>query len=483
EVYGFTCFESRLSHPDGLVRFFKGPDDMSGYIVGISKPSNKEPGIEVTKGLFRMLSFQIVFLKCILRLSNVSFLVVISLSQALKIVLCKVVAQPDFVDAWVRLLLFSRCTLRVYRPKNRQERRSENKKSLQQIFILRSLATWGKDDGMIMLVKSILNGFALGSIGYGGVKVLSSSGVALYYDYTIKALEAKHPYKSPPSMPSITFSKPPVIAEIDSVFGCIKSFPKGTSCGRDGLRAHHILDALCGEGYATATYLLKALYGDVFVSKVSMKGVGKEMSKSLAMLTVDLSNAFILVDRSTLLHEVRQGDLLGPLVFALILHSLPHKIKDSCKLLLHAWYLDDRTVIGDSKEFASVLGIIKACLDSFRKHVVHCKELPGFKYRHDMVRDVLFDISGQAALKAASCKVTKDEKACIENQQVVIPFAFDTFGFLAPEVVDLLRRVQRVMHNNVMTPRFTDVVFIRIAFTIQKGLAKPLVACFSSTTM
>ncbi|GKC91107.1 hypothetical protein Tco_1151756 [Tanacetum coccineum] len=35
------------------------------------------------------------------------------------------------------------------------------------------------------------------------VKVLSSSGIAPYCDDTIKALEAKHPYKPPPSMPSI----------------------------------------------------------------------------------------------------------------------------------------------------------------------------------------------------------------------------------------------------------------------------------------
>ncbi|GJT11771.1 hypothetical protein Tco_0858813 [Tanacetum coccineum] len=187
----------------------------------------------------------------------------------------------------------------------------------------------------------------------------------------------------------------------------------------------------------------------------------------------------------------------------------------------------------------------KACLDSFGEHAVHCKELPGFKYRHDMVRDVLFDICrragistkkealvnfltdpsdgrstlrpadvlvfgwvggkhacvdltrvyplvglsirgftmGQAALKAASCKVTKHKKACIENQHVFIPIAFDTFGFLAPEAVELLIRVQRVMHSNVMTPRSTDVVFKRIGFAIQKGLAAHLVARLPSTTM
>ncbi|GJX69127.1 hypothetical protein Tco_0304854 [Tanacetum coccineum] len=90
---------------------------------------------------------------------------------------------------------------------------------------------------------------------------------------------------------------------------------------------------------------------------------------------------------------------------------------------------------------------------------------------------------GQTALKAASCKVTKHERACIENQHVFIPFAFDTFSFLAPEAVELLNRVQRVMNSNVMTPRSTNVVFHRINFAIQKGLAAQLVTRLSSTTM
>jgi hypothetical protein len=38
---------------------------------------------------------------------------------------------------------------------------------------------------------------------------------------------------------------------------------------------------------------------------------------------------------------------------------------------------------------------------------------------------------GQAALKAASCKVAKYEKAFSDNQHAFILFAFDTFGFLA----------------------------------------------------
>nr|GEW15843.1 putative reverse transcriptase domain-containing protein [Tanacetum cinerariifolium] len=178
-------------------------------------------------------------------------------------------------------------------------------------------------------------------------------------------------------------------------------------------------------------------------------------------------------------------------------------------------------------------------LDSFGEHAV------GFKYQHDMVKGVLFDIcrcigisakkeapvnfltdspdrrstlrpvnvlvfgwvggkhacvdltgvsplvglssrgftAGRADLKAASGKVTKHEKACIENQHVFISFVFDTFSFIAPKAVELLSQVQRVMHSNVMTPRFTDVIFKRIGFAIQKRLATQLVVRLPSTTM
>ncbi|GJZ39757.1 hypothetical protein Tco_0586320 [Tanacetum coccineum] len=295
------------------------------------------------------------------------------------------------------------------------------------------------------------------------------------------------------------------------------------------------------------------------------------------MLTVDFSIAFNLVDKSVLLHE--QGYPLRPLLFALILDSLLHKIKDSCKLLLHAWYLDDdfisglamrraenavdlmgllpqlhdpqsellllrscmasraqsrvlqdhilrdSDICGMDDDYLSALAYLrdripsfdfsgipidglgqhmspveyrtipkyrlmiplfpvdviclvccKACLDSFGEHAVHYKEIPRVKLSRGFT-------PGQTALKVASCKVTKHEKACTENQHMFIPFAFDTFGFLAPEAVELLSRVQRVMHNNVMTPKSTDVVFKHIGFAIQKGLTARLVARLPSTTI
>jgi hypothetical protein len=71
--------------------------------------------------------------------------------------------------------------------------------------------------------------------------------------------------------------------------------------------------------------------------------------------------------------------------------------------------------------------------------------------------------------------VAKHERACSENQHVFILFAFDTFGFLEPEAVDVLKIVQRVMYSNVVSPRFQDVIFKMISFVIQKGLAAQLI--------
>ncbi|GKA85441.1 hypothetical protein Tco_0807095, partial [Tanacetum coccineum] len=46
----------------------------------------------------------------------------------------------------VRILLLPRCTLRVFRPSNLQERTSGNRKSLQCHSIQRALASWGGDE-------------------------------------------------------------------------------------------------------------------------------------------------------------------------------------------------------------------------------------------------------------------------------------------------------------------------------------------------
>ncbi|GKE19315.1 hypothetical protein Tco_1426892 [Tanacetum coccineum] len=42
----------------------------------------------------------------------------------------------------------------------------------------------------------------------------------------------------------------------------------------------------------------------------------------------------------------------------------------------------------------------KVCLDSFCDHAVQCKKLPGFKYRHDLVRDVMHDVLKRAGISS-----------------------------------------------------------------------------------
>ncbi|GKB72323.1 putative reverse transcriptase domain-containing protein, partial [Tanacetum coccineum] len=112
----------------------------------------------------------------------------------------------------------------------------------------------------------------------------------------------------------------------------------------------------------------------------------------LSMLLVDFKNAFNLVDREVMLRKVhlrcptmsrwvefcysnparlyyeehtlwscqgvQQGDLLGPLLFSLVLHPLICKIRNSFSLSLHAWYLDDGTIVGDTMVVGKVLELI-----------------------------------------------------------------------------------------------------------------------------
>lgn len=66
-------------------------------------------------------------------------------------------------------------------------------------------------------------------------------------------------------------------------------------------------------------------------------------------------------------------------------------------------------------------------------------------------------IRGQTTLKVASGKVVKHKNMCSDNQHTFIPFVFDIFGFLAPETVNLLQRVQRLIYNNVVSHITTNV--------------------------
>ncbi|GKE83457.1 hypothetical protein Tco_1557199, partial [Tanacetum coccineum] len=87
------------------------------------------------------------------------------------------------------------------------------------------------------------------------VRVLSSSGVAPYSEATLDDLKTKHPFHPSPSFPHIPTNHHHLIASSTVVLDKIKSFPYGTSCGRDGLRAQHIMDCLSGAVVITPRIL------------------------------------------------------------------------------------------------------------------------------------------------------------------------------------------------------------------------------------
>ncbi|KAI3822707.1 hypothetical protein L1987_10303 [Smallanthus sonchifolius] len=438
-------------HPDGVFTFSRKSGSDEDFVLGIPRP--QDPGmvfeIRTPQGVMgdvalleRVFSLPVRTVKSIPPSCRLAF------AQALTGAIRKVVASPGTVENWVKLLLLPRCTLKVVKPTARQERRSGNRNSLQCDSILRALAMWKEGSGFEVLVNSVLADSGEGVVRGGEAHREIAEEVSPNIKQCLRKVSDGH------------FNAAVKVL-------CVKSFPKGTSCGCDGLRAQHLLDALSGEGSATASGLLTAITEVVnlwlgglcprvladfvasapltpllkpdngirpiavgaiwrrLVSKVAMKKVGKEAvtyledyqfgvgvpngaeavlhsanrflnsfhsDGSLAMLTVDFSNAFNLVDRSVLLREVhrqcpsifpwvqflyaqparlyvgndrigaftgvQQGDPLGPLLFALALHPLVLQEQENCKLPFHAWYLDDGTVIGDAVQVAKALDII-----------------------------------------------------------------------------------------------------------------------------
>ncbi|KAJ0534391.1 putative exostosin [Helianthus annuus] len=71
----------------------------------------------------------------------------------------------------------------------------------------------------------------------------------------------------------------------------------------------------------------------------------------------------------------------------------------------------------------------KACMDKYGEHAVHCKELPGFKYRHDWVRNVLGDILRRAGISAKKEAPVNFLTDTMEGRSTLRPADLLVFGW------------------------------------------------------
>ncbi|CAO2836311.1 unnamed protein product [Amaranthus hypochondriacus] len=176
------------------------------------------------------------------------------------------------------------CILKTFRPRSSSESRSAVKRRHQEESISRAICTWSAPGGMLQLVRDTMaeDSPTFSMVGdedldledrnikqcsrkvcdghyTAVVRVLSSSGVASYNDATLADLQSKHPTSSAPSLPDLPVDGLHLVTTSEIVLDRIKSFPRGTSCGRDGLRAQHLLDCLSGVAVAVSDELVDSI--------------------------------------------------------------------------------------------------------------------------------------------------------------------------------------------------------------------------------
>eukprot|EP00731_Ephydatia_muelleri_P035891 Em0175g4a len=234
--------------------------------------------------------------------------------------------------------------------------------------------------------QEIYSAISLGRSGLMGkaCRILLSSGIAPSNSTTLNLLQSKNPSCPHSTIPDIA-SNPVTLGPSFDILHILRSFTKASVPLRTP-----ICDSLKGvvniltSGVERVVHNLRKCIDDGW------------MSGDFVVCKVDMSNAFNRVSRQAVLDEcssffpellpwvswcygshsllwhsmgtissqsgVQQGDPLGPMLFALVLHKLVSSIEadDDCiNLSFNAWYLDDGILVGERSAVVQALHLIE----------------------------------------------------------------------------------------------------------------------------
>ncbi|GJV24689.1 hypothetical protein Tco_1377384 [Tanacetum coccineum] len=263
-------------------------------------------------------------------------------SRVLKGALDKVICKPDDIACWVSLLVLPLCLLKTFSPRSNLEYRYANKRQRQEECITNAIRSWGVPGGSVQLMRETL-----------------AESVSPMLDLDEEDLDLTEQNLK------------------------LKSFPRGTSCGRDGLRAQYLMDCLSGATIAISDELVSSITQvvNLFLEGKCPTMLGEYIASAPLTPLVKSGGGIRPIavgGGEAILHAVNRlvedrGDDVGvsmPLVDfqnAFNLSSATLALPDCttentpcgrAKGCSRAWYLDDGTIVGDNLVVGKVLELI-----------------------------------------------------------------------------------------------------------------------------
>ncbi|GKD29899.1 hypothetical protein Tco_1240677, partial [Tanacetum coccineum] len=145
------------------------------------------------------------------------------------------------------LLVLPLCLLKTSRLRSNLKCKYAIKRQRQEEGIVNAIPSWGMPGGSLELLRESLaeSSPTLSDVNDEDLDLGERNIKQLMLPF--EDLKTNHPFQHAPSLPYIPIDHHPLIASSIVVLDRIKSFPRGTSCERDGLCAQHLTDWNCPQ--------------------------------------------------------------------------------------------------------------------------------------------------------------------------------------------------------------------------------------------